>query len=100
MAIQIDNKISWPDIVAIGSSLAMAGVLFFDVKEEVSLNTQHIHSMEDELRSDIRRIEKEADSSREEILEAIKDVKDDSKEGLLRVESKIDRLIERELNED
>ena len=94
---QLDNRISWMDIVAI-AGMALTGVMvFFDVKEDVSLNAQKIEDVATTLTEDIERIESESDQDREEILEAVHQIRDESAAGQRRLEDKLDRLIEREL---
>ena len=94
---QLDNRISWVDIVAIAGMVLTGALVFFDVKEDVSLNAQKIEDVATDLAEDIDRIESESDQDREEILEAVHQIRDESAAGQRRLEDKLDRLIEREL---
>ena len=94
---QLDNRISWVDIVAIAGMVLTGALVFFDVKEDVSLNSQKIEDVATDLAEDIDRIESESDQDREEILEAVHQIRDESAAGQRRLEDKLDRLIEREL---
>lgn len=94
---QLDNRISWVDIVAIAGMVLTGALVFFDVKEDVSLNAQKIEDVATDLAEDIERIESESDQDREEILEAVHQIRDESAAGQRRLEDKLDRLIEREL---
>lgn len=100
MGIQLDNRVSWVDIVAIAGMLLTGSLVFFDVKEDVALNAQKITTVEAELTEEIERVEKEADKDREEILEAVNETRKESAAGRQRIEDKLDRLIERKLDEN
>lgn len=97
---QLDNRVSWVDIVAIAGMLLTGSLVFFDVKEDVALNSQKITSVETELTEEIKRVEMEADKDREEILEAVNETRKESAAGRQRIEDKLDRLIERKLDEN
>lgn len=100
MGIQVDNRVSWLDIVAIAGMILTGSLVFFDVKEDVALNAQKIDIVEAELSEEIHRVENEADNDRKEILETVKDNGRESALGIRRVEDKLDRLIERKLDEN
>lgn len=95
MAIQINNRIL-VDAGMVGGLLLTASVMFFDVREDVALNAQGLTKMEQE----VQRIDKEAEEDRKEILDAVKDNRKESAERDRRIEDKLDRLIERKLDEN
>lgn len=95
---EFDNKISWMDIVAIIAALMTGALVFFDVKQDVTLNTASIKEVKANLLSEIQRVDSNAERDRNEILQAINMVRSDASEGRRRIEDKLDRLIERKLD--
>jgi hypothetical protein len=96
--VEFDNKISWMDIVAIIAALMTGLLVFFDVKQDVILNTASIKEVKANLLSEIQRVDSNAERDRNEILQAINMVRSDASEGRRRIEDKLDRLIERKLD--
>jgi hypothetical protein len=78
----------------------------FGVQKEVELNAHEIAANKAAFRSEIKRVDDNASKDRNEILDRLEETKDsmevirvESQEGRLRIEHKIDRLIERELQQ-
>jgi Tfp pilus assembly protein PilN len=100
VGIQFDNRVSWMDIASLLGAAALAMTIFFGVKEDVKIQQIEI----DHLRSNISRVEVQAQDANRQILEklreqnvVIKDIRTESAEGRDKIMEKLDRLIEREV---
>ena len=101
MPIQVDSKISVMDIFAI-TVAALSGVwVVFGVQGGVDHNTQEIVHIKD----DIKRLDKNIEREIERVGDAIDAVHEnvertrtESAESRLRIERKLDKLIEREID--
>lgn len=106
MRLQFDNRVSWMDIVAIlGMGLTALGVVF-GVQSDVEMNTARIAEIDKRLEAETRRINKTIDDQNVLILrefngieQEIREIRKESAEGRLRIEEKLDRLIERKLDQ-
>ena len=101
MALQFDNRVSWMDIVAIAGGIATAGAVFFGMGGKIDANKTEIEY----IKINVKRIEADADRRSQKILVQLKEQRDElkayreeSKEDNRQVVQKLDRLIERELN--
>lgn len=103
---EFKNEISWMDILVALGILGTVALLVFDVKEDVAVNSndivrtnQIVAESERRITGDLRKVEREAAKDRDQILEAIGEIRVESGEGRRRIEDKLDRLIERKLDE-
>ena len=101
MPLQVDNRVSLMDIFSILIGVGVAASVFFGVAGDVSTNNLQIASNKEA----IHRVEvaaKESDNQIVDLLEKqnwqINEIKDDSAKGRKRIEDKLDKIIERELN--
>lgn len=97
---QFDNRISVMDIVAIVATAVTALSVYFGMGASVGLNTQEIRH----LKTEVSRIEVAMEKDKSEIIEILKDQKQDlkdarteAKEADLNINKKLDKIIEREL---
>lgn len=108
MPIQLDNRISYVDIFVI-AGVVMAGVVFVaSYGVEINANTAGIKSNTTEIRhvaDDVTRIEADGQSRDEKILQTLEKNREEykeeavkSEEARIRIEDKLDKLIERELD--
>jgi len=101
MPLQVDNRVSLMDIFSILIGVGVAASVFFGVAGDVSTNNVQIAFNKEA----IHRVEvaaKESDNQIVDLLEKqnwqINEIKDDSAKGRKRIEDKLDKIIERELN--
>ena len=106
MAFNFDNRISWADVVAILTGLGVLATVVFGVQTDVELNTKEIQTTKEAFAREIKRVDDSANKDRHEILQRLDETKTsmevirtESASGRQRIEDKIDRLIERELNQ-
>jgi hypothetical protein len=99
-------KFSIGDIVAILTAVVIGSSVFFGLEGKVNKNSADIVESKTEFRRELRRVDDNANEDRREILERLDETKRsmetirvESSEGRLKIEHKIDRLIERELNQ-
>lgn len=101
MAINFDNRVSWMDIVAIVAAGLTALTVFFGVSADVGDNRAQI----EHIQTDVRRIEVAGAQRDNEVLDQLKENRADMKEirhesaaGRKNIIDKLDRLIERQLD--
>jgi hypothetical protein len=94
------------DVIAIAGAVGTAGMMVFGVMTDVELNAKEIQTTKEVFAREIKRVDDSANKDRHEILERLEETKKgmevirtESSAGRLRIEQKIDRLIERELNQ-
>jgi len=99
--VQLDDRISWADLVAIITGLGVLATVVFGVQTDVEVNAKAIKGNA----QNIEQVREEAHKDREEILERFDTT--DRKMEVIRVEAndsskwlgdKLDRLIERKLD--
>lgn len=102
MGVEFKNEISWPDVIAILGAIGVCFIVFFDVKEDVNSNSKSIEHVEEkvqdfyvDLSDEINKLDIEARTDRKEILEAINNNRIEAAEGRDKIETQLDRLIER-----
>lgn len=92
--IQFDNRVSWMDVIAIVGIAGSALYGYFGYGEGIRDNQSDI----DYIKRDVVRIEEKVNHQGQAITEKLEKMGAEQKADNLRIESKIDRLIERELN--
>ncbi len=103
MAVQLDNRISYVDIFVM-LSVVFAGIVFiFSYGSAIEANSQEI----EHLKGDVTRIEVTGKQRDEEILDQLKENKtyidklgEASERGRMRIEDKLDKIIDRELDKN
>lgn len=100
MPLKVTNEVSIMDVVAIGGLLIGGAAVFFGYGVDISTNATQITQIKD----DVIKIERRAELSEGKILdqlkqqgETMKDIQKESADSRLRIEDKLDRLIERQL---
>lgn len=103
---QFDTRISWADLVAILTGIGVLATVVFGVQTDVEMNAQNIETNKEAFQREIQRVDDNANKDRQEILDRLDETKTsmevirvESSEGRLKIEHKLDRLIERELNQ-
>ena len=98
--LKVTNEVSIMDVVAIGGLLIGGAAVFFGYGVDISTNATQITQIKD----DVIKIERRAELSEGKILdqlkqqgETMKDIQKESADSRLRIEDKLDRLIERQL---
>lgn len=101
MPLQIDNRVSWMDVVSIAAAAAAGLWVVFGVTSEVGENTIHISAVQ----NNVQRLEQRVDKQEANTVQAVKDLRtelktyrDEARENNKEVVKKLDRLIERELD--
>lgn len=101
MPLQVDNRVSWMDIVAIIGAACSALWVVFGVTADVGDNADAIKLVQGE----VVRLEVKVDKQDDETLQAVKDLRgelkeyrEEARENNKEVVQKLDRLIERELD--
>lgn len=99
-------KFSIGDVIAILTAVVLGAGVFFGLEGDVRKNTSDIERMQIDMREEIERVSQQSEDRFTETKALIKTVNDSIKtseerslERSIRLESKIDRLIERELNQ-
>lgn len=103
---QFDTRISWADLVAILTGIGVLATVVFGVQTDVEMNAQNIETNKETFQREIRRVDESANKDRKEILERLDETKTsmeiirvESASGRLRIEDKLDKLIERKLSQ-
>jgi len=99
--VNFDNRVSWMDLVALtGAGIALFNA-YYGVGQQVTQNANDIARNYDA----IVRIEEQAiegdqrvSADLQELKVTVDSIREESAEGRLRIENKIDKLIDRELN--
>lgn len=94
MAFKFNGDISVADVVSLGTAGIVGLVMMFDIRADVDANSTKNLEQDKE----IHRVELQAKEDTKEVLEAVKELKQDGKEANKQVNDKLDMLIERELN--
>ena len=101
MPLKMTNEVSIMDVVAIGGSLLVGAGVFFGYGVDIGENTVAIQH----IKGDLVKIEKQNDDGEKKILDllnkqgdAITDIRKEAATGRLRIEDKLDKLIDRELD--
>lgn len=100
MPLKVTNEVSLMDVIAIGGLVIGGAAVFFGYGVDISKNSTEIT----QVKADVVRIERSAELSEGKILdllkqqsETMKDIQKESADSRLRIEDKLDRLIERQL---
>jgi len=101
MPLKFTNEVSWMDIFAIGSLLVGGVAVFFGIAGDVQTHTVQIA----ENTRAISRVEHKATEDNNKVVDMLKQqtvemriIRQESESGRIRIEDKLDKIIERELN--
>lgn len=102
MPLKFDNTLSWMDIVAIVGSAMTAALVVFGASERITLNQIEI----EHLKTNVSRVERQASEANREILQQLKEqgtevkaIRTESATERGKIMEKLDRLIERGLDD-
>jgi hypothetical protein len=94
------------DVIAIAGAVGTAGMMVFGVMTDVELNAKEIQTTREVFAREIKRVDDSANKDRHEILQRLEETKEgmevirtESAAGRLRIESKLDRLIESKIKQ-
>lgn len=103
---QFDSRISWADLVAILTGLGVLATVVFGVQTDVEMNAHNIEDNKASLQREIKRVDENNNKNRQEILDRLDEtrvgmetIRVESATGRLRIEDKLDKLIDRELRQ-
>lgn len=103
---QFDTRISWADLVAILTGIGVLATVVFGVQTDVEMNAQNIEVNKETFQREIKRVDENANKDRQEILDRLDETKRgmevirvESASGRLRIEDKLDKLIDRKLSQ-
>lgn len=103
---QFDTRISWADLVAILTGIGVLATVVFGVQTDVEMNAQEIADNREYTQREIKRVDDNANKDRKEIIDRLDETKDsmetirvESANGRLRIEDKLDKLIDRKLSQ-
>lgn len=103
---QFDTRISWADLVAILTGIGVLATVVFGVQTDVEMNAQNIETNKVSFQREIKRVDDNANKDRQEIIDRLDETKDsmetirvESANGRLRIEDKLDKLIDRKLSQ-
>lgn len=101
MPLKMTNEISVMDIVAIGGLMLGGAAVIFGYGTEIAENAIAIEGAQ----HDIARVENKLDTENSKIMDALKlqtvemrIIRQESEAGRMRIEDKLDKIIERELD--
>lgn len=101
MPLKMTNEVSLMDIIAIGGLLLGGAAVFFNYGTDIAQNKLAIHGVE----NDIARVERKVDTENGKVIDMLRlqtiemrEIRQESEAGRIRIETKIDRMLERELN--
>jgi len=97
MAIQLDNRISWMDIVALGSAATSGLYLLFSVSASLTMAQADIKRIDADYKAAVEQVERNSKERQEKSLAELKDVRRETKESFDKIDAKLDKLIDREL---
>jgi len=94
MPVKLDTTVTVMDMVAI-TGVVISGLFFvFGYGGDIETNTKEIEHVQ----ADIARIESDSDVHEEKMVNLLESVREDAKDNFEKVDGKLDKLIERELN--
>jgi hypothetical protein len=101
MPLKMTNEVSVMDVVAIGGLLLGGATVFFGMGADVQTHSVQIA----ENTRAISRVEHKAEEDNNKVIEMLKAqsievriIRQEAESGRMRIEDKLDRLVERELN--
>ena len=101
MPLKMTNEVSWMDVFAIGGLMLGGAAVFFGIAGDVKT---HGVQIADNARS-ISRVEHKMDEENTKIVDLIKQqtiemrvIRQESEAGRIRIEDKLDKIIDRELS--
>ena len=100
MPLKMTNEVSWMDVFAIGSMVVGGTAFIFSYGTNIAENTLAVQSAQ----NDIARVERKVDQENGKIIDLIEKqtvemrvIRQESEAGRIRIEDKLDKIIDREL---